>query len=241
MSQQYVTRGFMGAMGVLIAMFVHGTVLHADTKPPEGAVKAELGFPPVGTTWVMKIRASVPLSDEDTKRTAQEGTVFTKTFTAMEESTHGGRPVYRVRDGSKIHLIDKATRNLTAYVREHKEFTYDKAKDDVVVTSSEGEELLSFSPYAGVYNFPLWVGKSWVTPHTLKNHKQGTTTKLVWQGEVIAYEDVTVPTGTFKTFKIEGSNGITRTVLWYSPKLNINVKAILDAKRSSELIEYVAK
>jgi hypothetical protein len=145
-------RGCIGIMGALIAMFVYGTVLHAATTPSEGAVTAELGFPTVGTTWVTKIWVrGVALSDVDTRENVREGTVFTKTMTVMEESTHGGRPVYRVRDGSKIDLIDKATRNVTAMVGERKDFTSDKATGEVTTTIRQGKELVSFSPYVGMY------------------------------------------------------------------------------------------
>ncbi|MDH3603123.1 MAG: hypothetical protein OEU26_26210 [Candidatus Tectomicrobia bacterium] len=255
MSKRYVTRGFMGVMGVLIAMFAYGAVLHADTNPPEGAVTAELGFPPVETTLVFKIRlqgrAALPhLGDTATKETIQEGVSFTEYHTVLEESTQGAKPVHRVTDGKTIRLMDKATGNWIGLVRAHKEFTYDKTKDDMVMTISEGEKLFSASPYIAGFAFPLWVGKSWKIPYTFYSHNEETTSKHVWQGKVTAYEDVTVPAGTSKAFKVEGTDGNLHLVSWYAPTQHIVVKAIFEylpghisspGQRTVELVEYATK
>ena len=48
-----------------------------------------------------------------------------------------------------------ATGNWTAFVREHKEFTYDKTKDEMITTFTEGEKLVSASPYVAFFDFPL--------------------------------------------------------------------------------------
>jgi hypothetical protein len=220
MLQRYVTKGLISISGVLIVMFMHGTVLHADTTPPEGTDKAELGFPPVGTKWVRKIVVH------------GKDIIITRTYTVLEESSHGGKPVHRISDGAKISLFDKATRNLTARVR-------------------AGEELNSASPYVPAYDFPLWVGKSWKTTYAYNDReREATFENIVWLGRVTAYEDVTVPAGTFKTFKVEGTDGGVKVILWYSPKLNIAVKSSLErlpghyvgpGKFTSELTEYPAK
>jgi hypothetical protein len=221
MLQRYVTKGLISISGVLIVMFMHGTVLHADTTPPEGTDKAELGFPPAGTKWVRKIVVH------------GKNIIITRTYTVLEESSHGGKPVYRISDGAKISLFDKATRNLTADVR-------------------AGEELNSASPYVPAYDFPLWVGKSWETTFAYNDReREATFENIVWRGRVTAYEDVTVPAGTFKTFRVEGTDGGgVKVILWYSPKLNIAVKSSLErlpghyigpGKFTSELTEYPAK
>ncbi|MEE9602182.1 MAG: hypothetical protein V3V75_02690, partial [Thermoguttaceae bacterium] len=71
-----------------------------------------------------------------------------------------------------------------------------------------------------------------------------------WRGEVTAYENVTVPAGTFKAFKLEGKDPAVRLDVWYSPELKANVKEIFErfsnhflgpGKWTTELIEYSAK
>lgn len=190
-------------------------------EPSVEAVKAELGFPSVGTTWVRKIVVH------------GEGKTITRTDTVLEEATHGGRPVYRISDGTKIRLYDKATGNWTANVR-------------------EGMELQVASPYVATYAFPLWEGKIWQARFTYKDReRERTFFDVPWLGRVMAYEEVSVPAGTFKTFKVEGTdlNGV-QLVMWYAPKLNTIVRSIFERlpdhylgpeKFTSELIEYAAK
>ncbi len=220
MSQRHVMRGFMGIMGVLIVMLAYGCVLHAATTPPEGTVKAELGFPSVGTTWVRKI----VIHGKDI--------IITRTYTVLEESTHDGKPVHRISEGAKIRLYDKATRNWIGNVL-------------------ADEELNTASPYIPFYAFPLWVGKSWKATYAYNDRERGTAFEnIVWRGKVTDYEDVTVPAGTFKTFKVEGTDGGVQLVVWYSPKLNIDVKSSFErlpghylgpGKFTSEIIKYAAK
>ena len=90
MLQRYITKGLMSISGVCIAMFVYGTVLHADTKPPEGAVTAARGFPSVGTTWVRKIVVH------------GKDIIITRTFTVLAGADHH----IRGRDCSCWHLQD---------------------------------------------------------------------------------------------------------------------------------------
>lgn len=223
MLRRYGTKGLMSIGVVLIAIVVHGCALQAATKPeaattpPEGAVTAELGFPPVGTTWVYK--------------TVEHGTEFrvTRTIAALGERMHDGRPVYRTTDGA---LFDKATRNWTATVKGRR-------------------ERRSASPYVPTYAFPLWVGKSWKATYTYHDHERGDTyTNIHWRGKVSAYEDVTVPAGTFKAFKVEGRDSNIQLVSWYAPTLHMDVQAIMEyvpghalnpGQRTADLVTYTPK
>jgi hypothetical protein len=198
--------------------------LLGGAEPSAEAVKAELGFPSVGTIWKTKL----VLHTEHTQGT------LTKNYTVLEDGNYEGRPVHRVSDGAKLVLYDKATANWTANVREG------------------GRELQVASPYVATYAFPLWVGKIWQSTFNYEDRERDRTfSDVPWLGRVIAYEDVTVPAGTFKTFKVEGTDvyGV-RLVVWYVPKLHTAVKSIFErlpdyylgsGKFTSELIEYAAK
>jgi hypothetical protein len=150
------------------------------------AIKAELGFPSVGTTWKTKL----VLHTEHTQGT------LTKSYTVLAEGNYEGRPVHRVSDGVKLILYDKATGNWTADVR-------------------AGVELKVASPYVATYAFPLWVGKIWQSTFTYEDHERDRSfSDVPWLGRVSAYEDVTVRAGTFKAFKVEGTDvyGVRRIV-----------------------------
>jgi hypothetical protein len=192
--------------------------------PSAEAVKAELAYPSVGTTWRRKL----------VWHTEHNQGTSTYRITVMAEGTYEGRPVHRSSGGEKLHLYDKATGNWIANLR-------------------AGKELQSASPYIANYAFPLWVGKTWQSSYTYADRERDQTfTDIPWLGRVTAHEDVTVPAGTFTTFKVVGTDGygVTRRVVWYSPELNIEVKIIFErlpghpfgtGKFTRELIEYAAK
>lgn len=194
--------------------------LLGSAEPSAEAVTAERGFPSVGTTAVYKI--------------VVHGTdmTLTRTYIVLAESTHDGRPVHRVSDGEKMYLIDQATRNWTATLR-------------------AGKVRNAASPYVAMYAFPLWVGKSWLTTFTYADHERGHTfDDVLSRGTIPAYEDATVPAGTFKAFKLERRDPGTRRVVWYAPALHMPVKSSSErlpahylgpGKFTSELLEYVAK
>ena len=185
MLHRYITKGLLSLGGVLIAIVLHGCVPQAATTPPEAAMT-----PPEAATTSPEgaVTAELgfpPVGVTWVIKTVEHGTdfSFTRTIAALGETTHDGRPVYRTTGGA---LFDKATRNWTASVKGRK-------------------ERRSASPYVPTYAFPLWVGKSWQGTYIYKDHERGDTyTNIVWRGKVTAHEDVTVPAGTFTTFKVEG-------------------------------------
>ncbi len=86
--------------------------------------------------------------------------------------------------------------------------------------------LLRFDPPAN-FDYPLEVGKTWST----KNQRWilGNDRTLVFDVTctIPAYEDVAIPAGTFKAFRVECaySNG-TESVTWFSSDLGIFLKQV---------------
>jgi hypothetical protein len=84
--------------------------------------------------------------------------------------------------------------------------------------------IMSWDPPIG-FEWPLEVGKIWTKSYqaTIYASKQIIPFDSTWKVE--SYEDVTVPAGTFKAFKISYSDTIgNETVQWMSPELGIFVK-----------------
>lgn len=88
----------------------------------------------------------------------------------------------------------------------------------------------------GALHFPMTVGDTWNSTHP-------SVEDTIWQDTytVAAYEKVTVPAGTFETFRIEGkesnlSKGTARSVVsgtggftvWYAPAVKWHVKMAWD-------------
>jgi len=169
-----------------------------------------------------------------TRTTDQSGAVSTITFTALEEGVHEGKPVYRLSDGADIRVFDKATRNFVASLRDRK-------------------ERMAASPHDGTLSSPLWVGRSWRSTYTLHNRDRGRSDTVGVSWKVEAYEDVTVPAGTFKAFKLvstPGMNNASYYTIWFAPDPGLVVKQIYErtpqhlmgpGKFTTELMELTRK
>jgi hypothetical protein len=68
------------------------------------------------------------------------------------------------------------------------------------------------------------VGKSWTNTFRYTNHQRGRTVNVVGVWRVEAYEDITVPAGTFRVFRVSYRDGATDVIHWWSPELGISVK-----------------
>ncbi len=162
----------------------------------------------------------------------QTGATTRATYTALEEATYESKPVYRMSDGSNTLIIEKTTRNWVATVRDAK-------------------ERFAASPNDGLYSFPLWLGKSWDTKYTFYDRDRGLTfNDVTYSWKVEAYEEVRVPAGAFKAFKLDGKNPFSHTTIWYAPDVKVFVKRIEErgpdhylglGKTTVELLEYPAK
>lgn len=77
--------------------------------------------------------------------------------------------------------------------------------------------LVTWDPPLG-YDWPLSVGKAWTRKFRVTNHATNQVTDVTATMKVENYEEVTVPAGTFKTFKViyTDSTG-AESINWWSP------------------------
>ena len=151
-------------------------------------------WPPPGSTLTMRIKVSGSLGSGTREATA----------TWLGEVDWEGRRVMGIARGGTHFYQDKERRPL-AQVR-------------------DGKPILTFHPYEANYDWPLFVGKSWTSEAQVTNHDRNQTfeEKLVYTVE--AFEEITVPAGTFKTFRIQFVTPEQREVRWYEPKLGMEIK-----------------
>jgi hypothetical protein len=131
-----------------------------------------------------------------------------------------------------------------------------EAADGTVVASSEGNwhgifkgdtPILTWDPPLQ-WSWPIEVGKSWTRAQRATIHASKRTMSYEITQRVESYEDVTVPAGTFKAFKVS-----TKTTLgddnlaWFSPEHGIFIKQSLKrtathaqgaGTREIELVSY---
>jgi hypothetical protein len=93
--------------------------------------------------------------------------------------------------------------------------------------------------------WPLEVGKNW----DYKAEFMGGETSLTQTAKVVAFEDVTVPAGTFKAYKIVYAGTATKKsgyswnrvdTHWYAPSVKADVKSLVDTPDHQGVMELVS-
>ena len=171
-------------LAVLISALAGGCTSPADEPPPldlppAGAATADAAYPPPGATWTERVTTSGLF----------HATVEDRAVTVTNVDFNG-RPRYGLVGPSTTVVLDPATYNQVATI-----------EGGTVVTTD--------LPNSGRFSWPLWVGKSWVATVNHTDRQYG----AAWgparsAGRVVAFEDVTVPAGTFKAFRIEYDGAI---------------------------------
>ena len=87
--------------------------------------------------------------------------------------------------------------------------------------------LISYDPPAG-WQHPLEVGKTATQKFTMTIHAAKRTIPIESTYTVVAFEDITVPAGTFKVFRVRSTdNAGNENLNWFSPELGLFVKSSL--------------
>lgn len=107
--------------------------------------------------------------------------------------------------------------------------------------------ILTWEPPVG-YQVPLEVGKKWTRKYSLTIHAAKRTIAVEDEQTLEAYEDVTVPAGTFKAWRVRTTDNFgNENMQWYAPDLGVFAKQSLrrtakhpagPGTREIELVSY---
>ncbi len=128
--------------------------------------------------------------------------------------------------------------------RGRREYYYTKDVLGYIARKSKGRVDRKRTPPMQLLSWPLEIGKEWENPYLLERPKEKTSVTVDRRLVVAKVEEVKVPAGTFKTFKIErytSFSGKLFTEYWYSPKVKWFVKIRRyrrNGVRETELINY---
>ena len=107
--------------------------------------------------------------------------------------------------------------------------------DWVAMVDGQGKPVITWDPPIG-YNWPLEVGKGWTRSYKMTNHAANRVDNVEARTVVEAYEEVTVPAGTFKAFRVHTTDNLGNDNLtWWNPDTGIFVKQMLKRTERSPL------
>jgi len=168
----------------------------ATKGPPFLAAKADNPGPhQAGSSWVQERRDSGSFGSSTVRQT----------FRSLGEQTWQGRKVYAYEGPEGTLLLEVPSTRYVAVVKGTTPF-------------------VSYDPPMG-WNYPLWVGKSWIEVFRITNHVSGKTSTVETRWKVEAKEEIKVPAGTFKVFRVTYSDPTTENTNWWSPELGTSIKS----------------
>ena len=183
------------------------------------APKAEQYPPPqAGTTWTTMVRDSGSYGSGSSQLTGR----------FLPDRMREGKAVHAFEFGGLTTLMTQGNANFIVQLR--------------------GETpTLTWNPPVG-WMWPLEVGKTWTRKSTLTIHAAKRSVDYEYTQTVEAHEELTVPAGTYKTFRVRSSDTLgNENVQWWSPDLGLFVKTKLTrtaksaqgpGTRETELVAY---
>lgn len=114
-----------------------------------------------------------------------------------------------------------------------------------IATALESNPLFNTKSLSPFRVWPLEVGKSW----EYKGEFMGGETSLSQTAKVVGIEDVTVPAGTFRAYKIVYTGTATKKsgyswnrvdTHWYAPSVKADVKSLVDTPDHQGVMELVS-
>jgi len=157
--------------------------------------KATADFAAPGSSWTVNYRATGSFGSVSEQRTA----------VVLPNQQWEGRTVRALEGKDFTTLTDAETGGWIAQVKGTR-------------------PMISWNPPLG-WQWPLTVGKTWTKKHSATVHATKLTIDFESTWIVESYEEVTVPAGTFKAFKVKYTDNIgNENVNWWSPQVQGNAK-----------------
>jgi len=130
---------------------------------------------------------------------------------------------------------------------EKNEDFYPKDALGLIARTTAGRLVFKRSSPFAQYSWPLEVGKESTISYLRENVPEKSSETFAYRTVVTKIEQVTVPAGTFETFKVEvyfSRTGNLYAEYWYAPKVKRAVKEreyLNDGLREAELVSYKAE
>lgn len=216
---------FVATLPLLLACTPDDRPVTTAAALPANAPRVEAFVPPkVGTKLVYRTLS-------------HQGTTSETTWIVGERTYQGKSALAAATpDESVIRLYDPATGHWFANL------------------GKDGKPIWETSPPMQRFQWPLVVGARWSTNYAYYDRRSGQSWSPIVEGWTVeSVENVTVPAGTFKAFRLQSSplrNSAFTHTYWYAPELGTFVKDVIVRSRDhsagygkfeTELIGYEPK
>lgn len=196
----------MKKIAFLVVVFGLILVACATTPqaPPTGAITAERPVLVLGSSFTFR----------GTNLLKKSGWIYTLVIEKKE--LYNANPAYWVRidsGGSEAKMSN-------VYSIYNLEF-------NLMASIKEGKETFTAWPYIKRFSWPLFVGKEWASNYRHDDKVTGRWVEgVIEYVKVESYEEVRVPAGTFKAFKVKsGDYPSTHSfVQYYAPRIGMVIK-----------------
>ena len=176
------------------------------------------------------------------------GSVWTYDQTTNGETRRHTNTIIEERevDGRLIHVVAKSPPNREpgGTCNGANGELFDAVTHNWMACLKDGEILGSLSPHNGHYEWPLEVGKNWRFQRTWTDNVNPQWSGPGWEEfTVVAWEEVTVPVGTFMAYKVVRTKTSWQTkseensIVWYAPDFGAGVKGTSAYYTNSGLVE----
>ena len=95
--------------------------------------------------------------------------------------------------------------------------------------------MQTYDPYEALYDWPLFVGKSWVSEFRIRDYVREQTVALKYDFRVEVFEKVATPAGVFEAFRIRRDGPDDRYIVWFNPELAAEVRRVWERFSSHRL------
>ncbi len=128
-----------------------------------------------------------------------------------------------------LKLVSYRGREYYAVGNESQTVLDSRRTGNVVYLFQGGKISASYRPEQGMFSWPLWVGKTWISTIFVIDAADRIDLPMVTNWKCTGLVDVTVPAGTFKAFRIDSSpveNDTARVTGWYAPTVGLVIKYV---------------
>ena len=193
-----------------------------EAAPEEAAVEvAEAAEDPAGSGMETAAADSGPPVTE-APMVWTVGSTWTEDWTIGDRTVRGSFTLVERREfrGREVYVLaHSAPRDIPGSTCDGEDaFLVDVATDTWIGCMRDGKVLGRHGPHNSQFSWPMYVGKKWQRPNTTwVDNVANTQGSFTIEWEVAAWEEVTVPAGTFMAYRVERIDW--PQTIWYAPEL----------------------